>query len=255
MNDLLENIKLNFKKIDQSLVEANLDNLTKEQWTLLSKYVSFDEDFLHKNCKLIDWKVAFKYQYFSIDFIEKKRYFGRPLWKKILTNKKVDEALIEKYWLAEKMPWQFKSDQNWSIFASRQFSKEFIIKHTKQKISTFMYTQKLWEDYIVDNYWLIVASCTKESSSYGSDKLYEDWENFRIKQKHLSNHFFSQFKYRDRKTAYKNLTQKIIEKTPVDKIDWLCFTIYSNINLVTNEKYKEFVINHIVEERLKKKEL
>ena len=216
----------NFKRLDENWVGANIEFLTADDWTLISQRIPLSEAFMHAHRENIDWKKAFKYQYFTDEFIERRLFKGRAIWKSILTNKKLDEALIEKYWLAGKMPWKFKSDQNWAIFSARAFSRDFILRHP-ERLTTFMYTQKLWQEYIEQNYWLIVANCRRASSSYGSDALYEDWDAFRKKQKHLPDSFFAKFPYRSVEDAYPHLTELIVKTYGEDKIDWLEASIHT----------------------------
>jgi hypothetical protein len=248
-SDLDDYLKKNKKKLDEAFLMANLVFFKPTHWDTISQYIPLSEEFMLAHSSKLNWKKAFKYQYFSIDFIEQKRYKGKLIWKSLLTNRLVSEAFIEKYWLEKKMPWKFKSDQDWVIFTARKFSREFILRYPN-KLSTFMQTQPLWEEYVASNYWLIVAECNRESSKHGDLSRYEAWDHFRNKQKHLSDLFFAQFKYKSKEDAYRNLTTSIIDEVGIDKINWLEVSCHAPLDNEFVSKYSGHLFDHIVKERI-----
>lgn len=243
-------LKKNKKRVDTAFIEQHLDRFTSAHWATISQHIMLTEDFLIRHKNLVNWKKAFKHQRYSAELIEQKLYAGRPIWKSILTNKLLDESLIEKYWLEKKMPWKFKSDQNWAIFSARQFSRDFIERHP-ERLSTFMYTQKLDQDYIQDRYWLIVANCNKYSTSYGCNELYEDWTEFRKKQRHLPNSFFDQFERKSAEDAYRVLDASTVQAVGVDKVDWGCVGCFSRLTSELLAAFRGHIPPALLEGRLK----
>lgn len=243
-------LKKNKKRLNAAFIEQHLDMFTSPHWDTISQHIMLPEEFLVRHKDRINWKKAFKYQRYSAELIENKQYAGRPIWKSILTNKLLDESLIETYWQQGKMPWKFKSDQDWSIFSARQFSRDFIERHPEQ-LSTFMYTQKLDEDYIHKRYWLIVAKCDKYSTSYGCNELYEHWTEFRQKQKHLPDSFFDQFKRRSDQDAYRVLDAATIQTVGVDMVDWSCVGSFTRLTPELLEAFRNHLHPTQLDSRLK----
>lgn len=243
-------LKKHKKRIDTAFIEQHIDAFAPAHWTTISQHIVLPEDFLVRHKDRIDWKKAFKYQRYSEALIERKQYAGRPIWKSILTNKLLDESLIEKYWLLEKMPWKFKSDQDGAIFSARQFSRAFIERHP-ERLSTFMVTQKLDRDYIQDHYWLIVAQCDKESTSYGCRTLYEDWTAFRKTQKHLPDSFFDPFERQSDQDAYRVLDAATIHAVGPDKVDWDCVGRHTRLTRELLDAFRDRIHPTFLDSRLK----
>jgi hypothetical protein len=228
MNPISEKIRKEYKKLNEEFVRENSYEFSESDWEFISQKIKLSELFLEEYKEYLDWKKVFQYQYFSVEFITKKKYKGRINWKLIFKNKNLEESLIEKYWKLEN---KFPSIGD-DVYYYRKFSIDFLNKYcSSTDILYHTTTQKLTEAYIVGNYWLIISWFNKESTSYGSKATNEDWVNFRTKQKHLPDSFFAQFKFHNKKEAYSNISVEDIEKVGEEKIDW-----YSVLDYCKNKK-------------------
>jgi hypothetical protein len=99
-------------------VDAHLDELTNEDWMLISKNKKLLEDFIVRYEDFVKWYYISRYQKLSEDFIE--LYADKLDWIGISQYQKLSEPFVEKH--IDKLDPE-------RIVNYQDLSKEFINKH------------------------------------------------------------------------------------------------------------------------------
>jgi len=180
--------KIPFKLLVMFDVDSlNYDNLTKNEWTIVSKFRSLSDDFIKKYQDKLDWIGISSNQILSESFI--REFQDKVDWSYISTDQKLSEDFIREfkdkldwYWisykqkLSESFIREFQDKVDWDDISRYQKLSEDFIKEFKHKVnwSRISRYQKLSEEFIREN----------------QDKV--DWDNISHYQK-LSEEFIREF--------------------------------------------------------------